>query len=102
MEPSPSSEANSRSATQEFPKILWNPKVYYRVHKSPPLILTLRQMNAAHTTPSNFSKTNFNIILHQRLGLPSGHFSCDFPTKTLYAFLSHACYTLGGVSFIIA
>jgi hypothetical protein len=48
MKLSPSSEAASCAATREFPNILWNPKFYSRVHKTPPLITTLSQINSVH------------------------------------------------------
>jgi hypothetical protein len=37
MEEKPSWEANSRSASQEIPRLLWSQKVNYRVYNSPSL-----------------------------------------------------------------
>jgi hypothetical protein len=61
---SSSRETASRLETQEFPNILWNPKVHYRVHKNHPLVPTLRQMNAVHNTPSYLSKINLILSSH--------------------------------------
>jgi hypothetical protein len=38
MEQSSSWEANRFAASQEIPRILWDPKIYYRIHKSPPTV----------------------------------------------------------------
>jgi hypothetical protein len=85
MGPSPSWEAVNCAATQELPSVLWNPKPHHLVHKNPPLVPILSQIDPVHTTPSYLSKIHFNSFTHLRLGLPSSLFPSSLPTNIIYA-----------------
>jgi hypothetical protein len=87
MQHSSSWESNRFAASQEIPRILWNPKVHYRSHKCPPPVPILSQINPDHTPTSYILKIHHNIIYHLRMGIPSGLFPSVFHTKTLYTTL---------------
>jgi hypothetical protein len=76
----PSSEADSHSDVQEIHRLLWNPKVYYRVHKSPPVgpILSHNPITL---------RSILTLLFHQRIHPPSGLFLSGFMTTILYEFL---------------
>ena len=93
MVQSPSWEANWFAASQEIPRILWNPNVLYRIHTCPSPVHILSQIDPVRTTTSHFLKIHLNIILPSTPASskwsPSG-----FRAETLYTPLlsPNACY----------
>jgi len=85
MEQSPYWEADRFSASQEIPRILWNPKVHYRVHKYPPRVPNMSQINPVHAAQPNSCRSILILASHLRLRLPNDLFPSILPTKTLYA-----------------
>jgi hypothetical protein len=92
MEVSPSWEAASRSAIQEFPNILRNPKVSlpFSQETSTGLYPESDDFSQYHPILS-LSKIHFNIIHPPTSWSSSGLSPSGFPTKFLHAFLFSPC-----------
>jgi hypothetical protein len=90
IEQRPSWGANSHSASQEISRFLQNPKVHYRLHKSPPMVPILSKMHQLYNFPLCFLKTHTDIF-------PSTPTSCEWflPfrfTDNNFLCISHLCH----------
>ena len=93
MKQGPSWEANRLSACQEIPRILWNPKIHYSIHKARyPSLFWARSIQSMR--PTHFLKIHFGIVLSFRPGSSKCSLSLRFlhQNTVCSSSLSHTCY----------
>jgi len=79
MEQSTSCEAKQFSASQEIPRILWNPKALYRIHKCPPPVPSSARSIQSFPPHPTSRKSILILSSHLHLGFPSDLFPCIRP-----------------------
>jgi hypothetical protein len=91
IEQSTSRKAASSSLSQEVPRILWNPKVNCRAHKSPSLFCNSSQMKRVHAPPSCL-RSVLTLLSNLCVCLSSGFFRFGYQTPVRIC-LSHVPLT---------
>jgi len=78
-----------------------NPEVHHHVHRSPQLVPILSQMNPVHSLHSIPLRLIPIPSYDLCLGLLSGLYPSDTPTKILFAFLKNNRYSKKVLSFTL-
>jgi hypothetical protein len=74
-------EADRFSASEEMPHILWIPKVLHRIHKCPPPVYVLSQIDPVHAPKSTSISSILILSSHPPFDLQLAYFPQILPPK---------------------
>jgi hypothetical protein len=74
------------SGSEDISRLLWSPKLRYRLQNSPLPASVLNNMNLIHILQFFFLRSSLILSVHLRLDLPSDLVPSGLPTKILCCF----------------